>query len=306
MDENPGDEIMIKKFPLYYETRGEGKNPCIILISGIGGQLTDWPQSLIDGLVENGFYVLAFDNRDSGLSHHYEELGIPDINQAISNQQLGKTFKPPYTIQDMASDVISLMDELHVQKAHIIGMSMGGIIAQYVALNFRNRVRSLTCIASTSSDPQLPPSKKEVLSFFATSLTTQEQTLEAFVNNKLQLFRIYNHPDSFDEEKTKEQIIAAYKRGNYPIGFKRLLLAMISDKPRTEQLKKLKVPCLIIHGDYDPVFPVEHGKHLAACITNSHLEIIKNMGHGLPDFACKLISDLIVKYLLKHRKGYKR
>lgn len=288
---------MNKPFPIYYETFGNAHDPCIILITGIGGQLVDWSPILTHGLANKGFFVVIFDNRDSGLSRHYDQLGVPNFNEAIVAIQQGQLFHPPYTLEDMAADVIALMDELRIKKAHIVGGSMGGIIAQYVALNYTHRVLSLICIATTSGDPKLPPAKKEVLDFFATSMNSENQSLESAVNKKLQLFKIYNHPDYFDEEKIKKQLVTAFKRANDPNGFKRLLLAMICAKPRTEQLKNLDAPCLIIHGDYDPVFSVEHGKQLAESITGSHLEVIKKMGHGLPDYFDYKIVNLIVSFI---------
>ncbi|MBP9691942.1 MAG: alpha/beta hydrolase [Alphaproteobacteria bacterium] len=289
---------MSKSFPICYETFGNPIHPCLILIMGIGGQLIDWPTTLTQDLADKGFYVVTFDNRDSGLSRHYDELGIPNFGEAIAAKQQAKSFKPPYTLEDMASDVIALMDKLRIEKAHIAGLSMGGIIAQYVALNYVDRVLSLTCIASTSGDPQLPPAKKEALEFFSSSMTGENQSAETIINNKLKLLKIYIRPDYFDEEKTRARLTSSFKRAHDAIGFQRLLLAMICAEPRTKKLKKLKVPCLIIHGDYDPVFPVEHGKQLASVIEGSHLEIIEKMGHGLPDYFCKKIVDLMVKYLL--------
>lgn len=287
---------MNKSFPLCYETFGDPTHPCIVLIMGIGGQLIDWPPLLIQGLADKGFYVVVFDNRDSGLSHHYDELGIPDLAEALALKQRGEPFKPPYTLEDMASDVVALMDELRIEKAHILGWSMGGIIAQYVALNFTDRVQSLTCLATTSGDPQLPPAKKEVTDFFALSFSEQPQGLEEMIAHKVKLFKIYNHLDYFDEEKIRQQITTSWNRAYDPMGFKRLILAMICAEPRTERLKHLKVPSLIIHGDCDPVFPLEHGQQLAACLPNSHLEIMDKMGHGLPDYFCPLIVDLIVMH----------
>lgn len=288
----------MNKFPLYYETLGDSRNPCIILITGIGGQLINWPPIFSQGLAEKGFYVVMFDNRDAGLSRHYDELGIPNFNEAIAAKQQGKPFNPPYTLEDMAADVIALMDELHIEKAHIAGGSMGGIVAQYVAINFPDRCLSLTCIYSTSGDPKLPPAKKEVLEFFASSVNTenQNQSFESALSTKLQLYKIYNHPDYFNEEKIKNQLRIEFKRAHYPEGFKRTLLAMMCAEPRTDKLKKLNMPCLIIHGDYDPVFPLEHGRQLAECISGSHFEVIKKMGHGLPDEVCEKIVDLMAKH----------
>ena len=293
----------MNKFSLYYETLGDPRNTCVILITGIGGQLINWPSILTQGLADKDFYVVMLDNRDAGLSRHYDELGVPNFNDAISAKQQGNPFNPPYTLEDMAADVIALMDELHIEKAHIIGGSMGGIIAQYVAINFPDRCLSLTCIYSTSGDPTLPPAKKEVLEFFATSMNAEKknQSFESALSTKLQLYKIYNHPDHFDEEKIKNQLMIEFKRSHYPEGFKRTLLAMMSAPPRTDKLKKLKMPCLIIHGDYDPVFPLAHGKQLAQCISGSHLEIIEKMGHGLPDEVCEKIVDLMVNHF-KRRK----
>lgn len=288
---------MKKSFDICYEVFGNSDNPPMILIMGIGGQLIDWPLALIEGLVEGGFYVVIFDNRDSGLSRHYDELGVPNLDKAMASKQQDQPLNPPYTLEDMALDVIALMDKLRIDKAHIVGLSMGGVIAQYVALNFIDRVLSLTCIASTSGDPQLPEPKKEVLEYFSSSMNTQVFSMESSINNRLKLLRIYSHPDYFDEEKTKNQLMMAYKRANDPVGFKRLMLAMVCAAPRTEKLKKLKIPCLIIHGDCDPLFPVEHGKQLAQSIEGSHLEIIKKMGHRLPDLACNKIVDLMIKYI---------
>src|SRR3990167_447444 len=222
---------MNKLFPIFYETFGNAKNPCIILIAGIGGQLIDWSPTLTQGLADNGFYVVTFDNRDSGLSYHYDEFGVANFGEVIAAKQQGKLFKPPYTLEDMASDVIKLIDELHIDKAHIVGASMGGIIAQYVALNYQQRVLSLTCIYSTSGDPGLPPAKKEVLDFFASSMNSEEQSLESIVNHKLRLFKIYNHLDYYDEDKIKHQLTIAVNRAHYPAGFKRVLLAMICAAP---------------------------------------------------------------------------
>lgn len=294
---------MMKNFPICYETLGDPLNPCIILISGLGGQLVDWPVKIKQELVARGFYTITFDNRDSGFSYHYDELGTPNFKEFISAKQQGIKFVPPYTLEDMSSDVISLMDELHIKNAHIVGASMGGIIAQYVALNYPNRTLSLTCIYSTTGDPSLPPAKKEVLDFFANTMSGQDQTNESILENKLKLFKTYNHPDYFNEEDVRQQITLAFRRSHYPDGFNRTLLAMMCEAPRTNKLSQINLPCLIIHGDYDPVFSIEHGVHLAKTIKNSHLEVIEKLGHGLPDFFCNKIVDLISTYLIQDQSS---
>lgn len=223
---------------------------------------------------------------------------MPDFNALMTAAQQGKEIIPRYTLENMAEDVITLMDMLQIIKAHIIGGSMGGIIAQYVAINFPERVLSLVCLATTSGDPNLPPPKKDVANFFSGIGQNSSQSEESILNNKLQLFKVYNHPDSFDETKIKQQLQASFSRAYNANGFKRQLIAMILAKPRGEKLKKLTMPSLIIHGDYDPVFSLEHGKQLADIIPNSHFEMIEKMGHGLPEFACEHIIASITQYCL--------
>jgi pimeloyl-ACP methyl ester carboxylesterase len=288
---------MNNPFPICYETHGNPNHPCIILILGIGGQLIQWPKTLIDGLVKE-FYVVTFDNRDSGLSQYYDHLGTPNLPEAIHARQNGKPFKPPYTLEDMASDVIMLMDKLSIQKAHILGGSMGGMIAQVFAIEHPERILSLILIATTSGDPHLSPAAASVLQFFSlsTSEKREKESLESYVESKTTLYRIYD-PAFFNEAKTRALLTEVYKRAYYPDGFKRQLIALIFAEPRGEKLKKLQVKSLVIHGKNDPVFPLDHGKYLADCLTNSRLEIIEKMGHGLPDEMCKIIADLIADFI---------
>lgn len=283
---------MNSSFPIYYETLGNPENPCLLLINGLGGQLINWPLAFTEGLVNQGFYVITFDNRDTGLSRYYDEYGIPDIHAAITTLQQGKDFKPPYTLKDMASDAIALLDKLHIKKAHLVGISMGGIISQIVALEYPERILSLTCIASTSNDSTLPPAKQEVRDYlFAPQ--KQEDNVEVYVENRMKLHKIYLHPDHVDEEKDRAFYTRLYHRAYHPAGFKRQLLAMICTGSLAEKLKQITIASLIIHGDYDPAFPIEHGKQLATLLPKARLEIIEKMGHGLPECLCEKIVKLM-------------
>ena len=152
-----------------YEFFGDPSNPCVIFIAGITGQLISWPDSIIQGLVNAGFYVVTFDNRDVGLSSYYDHLDTPPLSAAIAAIKQGKMFNPPYTLNDMAQDIVILMDQLTVTKAHIVGISMGGQIAQIFAIEHPDRILSLTCIATSSGDPELPPPNPEVMDFFFNS-----------------------------------------------------------------------------------------------------------------------------------------
>lgn len=295
------DTIMNKPFPLYYETLGDPQNPCLLLVNGLGGQLILWPQSFIEGLVKLGFFVVTFDNRDVGLSRYYDEYETPDLLAVVAGLQQGQTFQPPYTLRDMAADVISLLDQLHIRKVHLVGISFGGIITQLVACEYPERVLSLTCIGSTSNDPSLPPAKPEVRAYFL-SPQKKEDSAEVFVANKMNLHRLYLHPDHIDEEKDSALFTKLYQRAYHPAGFKRQLLAMLAAGSLVPQLKNVSAPSLIIHGDQDPAFPLEHGKQLAALIPHAHLEVIQNLGHGLPECLCGKILQLMSRFYFEREK----
>lgn len=283
---------------IYIRAYGHSDNPCIILIHGLGSQLIHWPSLLIEGLVSEGFYIITFDNRDAGLSRHYDELGTLDLMEVINLKKEGIEVKSPYTLEDMASDVVALMDSLSIKKANILGVSMGGMIAQSFALHNQDRVLKLILVETTSGDFHLPQAKPEVLQlcFLPTAKAQTNETVEVYVDNKIKLYRLYN-PHFFNEEKTRALLTEAFERSHDPDGFKRQLLAIIAAEPRGERLKTLSSESLIIHGEDDPAFPPEHGKYIAECIPNSQLEVIEKMGHGLHDEVCGRIVNLISEFI---------
>lgn len=297
MNSTPGTESFLEQnsIKICYKTFGIPSNPVIILMMGIGGQLIQWPDQITQGLAHQGFYVITFDNRDSGLSCYYDHLFTPDLIKAILAKKLGKPFHPPYTLNDMAHDVVVLMDKLSIPKAHIVGLSMGGMIGQIIALEYQERVLSLTCIASTSGDAHLPPSKPKVLQFFLTRHSPAEN-LDSYVKTMIDVNKIYNHPDDFNEKYARDLYTRSYQRAFHPEGFKRQLLAVLFAAPRGEQLRQLKLKSLVIHGDYDPVFPLEHGKQLAQCLHTTAFTVIEKMGHALPERVHKTIVELIAKH----------
>lgn len=286
---------MNASFPLYYETLGLPENPCILLVNGLGGQLIHWPSAFTEGLVKQGYYVVMFDNRDIGLSRYYDECGTPDLHATITNLQQGKAFQAPYTLYDMAADAVALLDKLHIKKAHVVGISMGGMISQLIASEYPERILSLTCIASTSNDPTLPPAKQEVRDYFF-SPQKQEDSIEVYVENRMKLHKIYLHPDHVNEEKDGAFYTKLYHRAYHPAGFKRQLLAMICTGSLMDKLSQVTAPSLIIHGNYDPTFPIEHGKQLATLLPKARLEIIEKIGHRLPECLCEKIVKLITDF----------
>lgn len=287
--------LMKKAFPLYYETLGHSADPCIILIMGLGGQLTHWPSSFTQGLVAQGFYVVTFDHRDVGLSPYYDHLETPDMMQAILAKKKGQMVPAPYTLKEMAADVIALMKQLEIVQAHVVGISMGGIISQILALEHPEQILSLTCIASTSSDPQLPAAHAEIMSLFFLPKRGSESR-EIYLRNKLKLHELYTHPDTFDAKKVRDLYIKTYQRAYHPQGTRRQLLALMNAESRTARLRALNLPSLIIHGDYDPVYSLVHGRQLASCIQNSQFEIIEKMGHDLAEINSIRLIQLIASH----------
>jgi steroid delta-isomerase-like uncharacterized protein len=286
---------MLGSFPICYETAGDPANPCILLIAGIGAQLLNWPKPFIQSLVDNGFHVVSYDNRDAGLSKHYDEYGAPSIQDLLQ----GKLPEKFYTLNDMANDARLLLDELKISAAHIVGISMGGMIAQLVAINYPLRVKSLTCIATSSSEKGLPDSSPDVQQFFFSPKRDKASTKADHIKEKAALYKVYNHPVFFDEDEVNGLHEQLYDRNHDPVGFMRQMIAMAVSSPRTQQLKTLDIPALIIHGDYDPVFPIEHGRQLAGAIRESQLIELAKFGHGLPGHFCEIVAKHMIEFYKK-------
>lgn len=289
--------ITIHNKTICYQTTGDSANPPVICVMGIMGQLIHWPPEFTEDLADAGFYVITFDNRDVGLSSYYDHLDTPVLSDALAAKAAGRAFKPPYTLKDMSEDILNLMDGLTIQKAHLIGLSMGGQIAQWFAIKYPDRLLSLTLITTSSGDRNLPPPKPEVLDFFFQPKKAND--LSAALRAHIAQYKLYHHPDDFDLETVAKLHQEAHERAYHPAGNQRQLLAMIFAEPRGEQLEKINVPTLVIHGDYDPVVSVEHGNQLTEIIPNAHLEIIEKMGHGITAKNAVKIVEIFRNYFLK-------
>ena len=191
-------QVEANSIQIEYETFGEADSPALLLIIGIIGQLTFWDEKLCQQLAQQGHYVIRFDNRDAGLSSKIEEVGVPDIMQTIKIQMKGETIKAPYTIEDMADDAVGLLDALGIEKAHICGMSMGGMIAQTIAINYPKRVLSLISIYSNTGDPEEPQSESKARKFL---LAPQTEEREAYIEHGIKFFSTISGPGfPYDEE----------------------------------------------------------------------------------------------------------
>ena len=263
-----------------YETFGEPSSQPLLLIIGLAGQLIFWDEQLCRQLAESGHYVIRFDNRDVGLSSKIEEAGVPDVMKAVEALMLGQEINPPYTIEDMADDAVGLLDALCIEKAHICGMSMGGMIAQSIAIRYPERVLSLISIYSTTGNPDLPQPKPEIMEVL---LTPAPEEREPCIEHTLKVFRTIAGPGfPFDEEYQRKIAAQAYDRAFYPQGVSRQLMAIMAQSNRKPALASVSVPTLVIHGDDDPLVPVEGGKDTAEAVPGTELIIIEGMGHDLP------------------------
>lgn len=276
-----------------YETFGSREHPCVLLMMGITGQLIQWPEGFVAGLVAQGFYVVTFDNRDVGLSSYYDHLPTPSMAEAMRCLQQGLPVPAPYTLHDMALDAIHLLDGLAIAHAHVVGLSLGGQIAQLLALEHRERVLSLTCIATSSGDPGLPPPAAEVMAYFF-GHKPPVVDVASYLQQVMPLYRLYNPCLEDQEEDVAEALYArAYARAYHPAGNHRQLLAMMVAAGRGQQLRQLHIPALVVHGEQDPVVPLAHGQQLADCLAGSRLLVIAKGGHGLPKRAWQGVTALV-------------
>jgi len=279
-----------------YETFGNASDNPLLLINGLGSQMINWDEGFIQCLVDRGFFVIRFDNRDVGLSTKCEEAGEPNIMQAYIAIQSGKPFESPYTLEDMADDAVGLLDALDIEKAHICGVSMGGMIVQLLGLKHPTHVLSLTSIMSSTGNPDIPRGDPEVGQVMMTPAPPER---EGYIKYYVKLRRLLYGSFPYDEAKNREIAGRFFDRSFYPPGIGRQSLAIMVNGNRKSKLSSIKVPTLIIHGADDPVIPVEGGQDTHDAIPGSELIIIDGMGHSIPLEAWGQISDAIAKIAAK-------
>ncbi len=262
-----------------YDTFGDPSSEPILLIMGLGYQMIRWRVEFCNQLADRGFFVIRFDNRDVGLSTKLEEFGVPDIMKASLAIQKGETVETPYTLEDMADDVIGLLDFLNLEKVHVCGASLGGFIAQILAYKYPQRILTLTSIMSGTGNPELPPAKPEVLQMlFSPSPSEREPYIEFKIKQRRMIFGT-GFP--FDENVQRQIAAESYDRSHYPPGYTRQLLASLVSGDRRSKIATIKLPTLIIHGADDPLVLLEHGRDTAKTIPESELIIIDGLGHTM-------------------------
>lgn len=283
----------VNDIEIEYDTFGDPSSKPLLLIQGLGAQMIRWDEEFCEKFVERGFYVIRFDNRDVGLSTKFEEAGEPDLMKLFIAGQRGEKIEAAYTLGDMADDAVSLLDALNIDKAHICGASMGGMIAQVVAYRHPARVLSLTSIMSSTGNPDLPRPKPEALQILIKPLPTGREAIIEEGVNRMRIIHGISFP--FDEEKTRKFVTASYDRSNYRPGFSRQIAAILASGNRKTALASITVPTLVIHGGEDPLMPSEGGKDTAEAIPGAELLIIEGMGHSLPLEVWPQVMDAITK-----------
>ncbi|MBL9011057.1 MAG: alpha/beta hydrolase [Alphaproteobacteria bacterium] len=287
-------QIRANGIQIEYDTAGPHDGPPLLLVMGFGSQMTSWPVSFRDTLAASGFRVIRFDNRDVGLSQRF--AGTPaarDVARAVAE---GATPDVPYVLNDMAADAAGLLEALGIESAHIAGASMGGMIAQLVALNHPAKARSLISIFSTTGDPSLPRSTPEAQ---AALVSQPASTARAdVVAHALKNRRVYASTRwAFDEEAVAALTAASYDRAFYPEGATRQYAAILASPPRTEALKRLALPALVMHGTADTLIPWQAGAHTAASIPGSEFVLLDGWGHDFPLPAIPVLTDYIAAFV---------
>lgn len=262
---------------LFYETFGDIENPPLLLIMGLATQMTAWDEDFCLAIVDRGFFVIRFDNRDIGLSTKIGGSG--DLIAAVMNAAQGLPVDAPYLLGDMAADAVGLLDHLGIQRAHVVGASMGGMIAQTIAIEHPERVISLTSIMSTTGEREVgQPTPEATAELLAQRPSDREGAIQAAVQTQ----KVIGSPEHFDEERARKLGTEAYDRSYRPSGVARQLVAILASGSRADGLRELDVPTLVIHGDVDPLITPSGGHRTAELVPGAELLIIEGMGHDLP------------------------
>lgn len=266
---------------LAYDEFGDSKNPVILLIMGLGTQMIAWPEEFCKGLAARGYRVIRFDNRDIGLSQKMDGSRVPHILRMAAYSRLNVAFKVPYKLHDMAQDAIGLLDALDIGAAHIVGASMGGMIAQLMAGHFPFRVLSLTSIMSTSGRRALPGADRKVALHMVRRPAKADA--QALLDYAMRTWRLIGSPAyQPSDDALREKLSLSYQRSYYPAGQTRQMAAIMASGDRVSVLQKIKAPTLVIHGKADPLVPVSGGIDTARLIRGAKLELFDGMGHDLP------------------------
>jgi len=275
---------------LRYESFGAASSPAILLIMGLGAQMIRWHVLFCELLVERGFRVIRFDNRDCGLSTHCDGMPLPDIGLALRGDKMPA---PPYSLEDMAADGIGLLDALEIERAHVVGASMGGAIAQVIAARHPERTHSLTSIMSSSGNPLLPPpTPAAAMALFAPLPATRDRA--SIIADGIKRYQAVASPDYPTPLKDLQDMFGQeYDRGFYPQGIARQLGAIIANGDRRQLLQNIACPSTVLHGQKDPLVQLTCGLDVAKNIPAAEMRTVEGMGHDFPLALTTTFADAI-------------
>jgi pimeloyl-ACP methyl ester carboxylesterase len=263
-----------------YDTFGAPADPALLLVMGLGTQLTGWDEGFCRLLAAQDRFVIRYDNRDCGLSTHLD--GVPfDLGATVMSMLDPAAPRPaaPYTLSDMAADAVGLLDHLSIARAHVVGASMGGMIAQTIAIEHPQRVLTLTSIMSHTGEPEFGAPTPEAMQAL---LTPPPADRDAYIERSVKNWRLFAPHRHFDEQRTRDRAAAAYDRAFYPEGIGRQLTAVLASGDRAAGLSELSTPTLVVHGRLDPLVQLSGGQRTAELVPGAHLLVVGDMGHDLP------------------------
>jgi len=290
---------------IHYESLGQDDGEPIVLIPGLGTQMIRWTVPFCHELVSRGYRVIRFDNRDSGLSTHFREYPVPDFAAIAAARAQGLRPDVPYTLDDMAGNVIGLLDALGIGRAHLVGRSMGGMIAQRASSRWPERVMSLASIMSGTGNPAMPSAAPEVMALLTRPAPNPFEDEAGFLAHSLAFARrIGGSGYAFDEEAHRELVLEEVRRAYDPGGFGRQIAAIAATGYDRAVLEKIEAPTLVIHGADDPLIPPACGEETAARIRGARLMVIEGMGHDLsPPFYLKVADAIATNARRAARSG---
>ena len=278
----------LEKVEIEFDTFGDRSNPCLLLVMGLGVQMIAWPEQVCQELADRGFFVVRYDNRDCGLSTKFEDAGVPNLFAGL----LGGSSTAAYTLKEMAADAVGPMDFLEIDRANIVGISMGGMIAQQAVIDHPSRFISLCSIMSTTGSRDVGQPSPEVINAL---LQPMAQDRESAIERSVEISRVISSQLYFDEARVRDLAARSYDRCNCPDGVARQLMAIVVSPDRTEALKEVKIPTLVIHGLLDKFVDPSGGIATADAIPGSKLVTLDEMAHDIPVQLWPAIRDAIIE-----------
>ena len=293
--------IQANGIEIEYETHGDRQGRPLLILRGLGTQMIQWPPEFRDALVASGHFLVLFDNRDVGKSQWFDEAGVPNLSDVVAAVRGGEPVSLAYTLEDMADDVVGLMDALEIETAHVAGMSMGGMLTTVVGYRHPRRVRSLAPVMASTGNPDLPPPTPAAMEAL---MSPAPREREPFIEHHVRTSKAISSPGFPTSEAARRDMAArVYDRAFHPEGTARQYAAIVASGDRRDAVARITAPTLVIHGIDDPLVPVEGGRDIAATVPGAELLEIEGMGHDLPIGLCAAISDAISEHTRKADAG---